>query len=61
MLPVPMIVTFMSVPRRSWLHVRALDIRRSRSPEVGLDHLDMMIAVEFAHVDRLFPRTAERG
>ena len=25
MLPVPMIVTFMSAPRRSWLHVPAFD------------------------------------
>jgi hypothetical protein len=50
-----MIVTFMFVPRESWLYVGAFDIGRSRGSEVGVHHLDVMIAVEFVHVDRRFP------
>jgi hypothetical protein len=50
-----MIVTLMFVARGSWLYVPALDIGRRRSSEVGLDHLDVLIAVELAHVDCRFP------
>jgi hypothetical protein len=50
-----MIVTLMFAARGSWLYVRAFDIGRCRSSEVGLDRLDVLIAVEAAHVDRRFP------
>jgi hypothetical protein len=50
-----MIVTLMFGARGSWLYVWAFDVGRCRGSEVGLDHLDVLIAVEFAHVDCRFP------